>query len=1539
MVDTLGNKSEMIQAAMDINSAPAEQSVDLVQKKLNELSKTLDSINKKGIRFPKDSQKIIDSLQDINWKDLKSLSTGGASAAIGRAVVSGVKNESMYGSPAAMAAQFNKVAKQSGKLMADDFINQLSSSLAYHSKSGRFGTVKGASRLETMMGMGYDNKTLTNIYSKAFAGAKEQITTQSLLGNISTSEYEKRMTNLNKKYEETIGSVQKLSGEQKNLTKLTERWRSITDGSLIAIQAKLMLNYAALNMVTRSFSYLLNYAVKFDEELHNLQAISGVSNTGLVDLKDTIIDVANASKFTSLELSQTATVLAQAGLSINQIKQTLPAIASLATAAGESLEVATQTVTSALNVFELQGSEAVRVTNALTTAVNESKADIAGFQYVLQYAGKSAADLGITIEELATATGALTQAGIKSKSTLGTGLRAIFVELLNPTKKLQAQLQAVGLTTEDVNVRSRGLTAVLKTLRDSGFGVAEAYAGMERRSASAMTALLSQVDFFENLTQAQKGSTAALIAQETQMEALSNTWKNTQSITGSLVYNGLNPLMKAMQSTLEGINDIAKTSPQLISSIITATTAVGGLTIGVLGLGSAFVGLFSTLSKLKGLGVLGVIGSLKAGPILAVAAAVAALAAGGVYLANKFGLLGDSLDTATYRFEQQKGKVDELKESYNSFSNMMDRAFTQRERLTGENSAEELRLFSREIIERFPQVADAFQKPIESFDELIEKMVSAQTYMTALIEQDMPKLAEEARKVSQEASAAFIKSSGEAKKLTEDIKSFQKQGLLEDFKLDPEIQDLLSGKKKTITSKGVGLLNQILPFGPLTGYMNNSLVSYFEKGTISKEIGEQLDKSLRESLAKDREGTINALRDALVSSETSREMKEYLRRFLNEIAIENQKSNAELNTIIAKGFEAFVKAGGLSQYSSGINSYQAQYKNLNLDTNFNDLDEYLMNAEGLRIMMSNDLDKLNKGLAEGVEKYLNVDSILKEQNIDLKQLRYQIKNQTGEGYKALIKQYTDLIADISEDIEKVAKESDRVTIATFEKRIKNITKNFSSTDINDLDSKVQEAQRLATERTQVLIAKERMKVVDKSLPQALADENIKKLNEALEEEKKTIQSQADSVKNSIDKVSVNTDAFFREFESAMRSIGKNMQLATSQLESAYQYQEGLIAGFGTLFDSSIQADVLQMRLDKTKYNDLEKLLAIREDALGRYTSQREMLINDPRFSNIDARTEKAYQNYLNAVNSGQSADEIKQLNDIYRRLASSQAKYTNNLDNLNNNIQGLENEITNLRGQMAANQTPHPRQMLTGISYGAEKFLLEKERSPFNNITDGYGTITYETLMSMQQGWENFFNTIVDGSFRAGDAFRQLGITMMETMAKVAAQGAAEQFSKLLVQAGFAMFGGTTDATFATESGGFDYAGYDSAFNEGMADAGLFAKGGLVNGPIQNRDSVKAMLTPGEYVLRKNAVDAIGTDFLDNLNAGNAPVIGSANSSVGDVSTSSSKGQSAPLNIWVVTPDQVPQENPSNIIATVSDDIRRNGSIKKLIKQVSTGAL
>ena len=50
-------------------------------------------------------------------------------------------------------------------------------------------------------------------------------------------------------------------------------------------------------------------------------------------------------------------------------------------------------------------------------------------------------------------------------------------------------------------------------------------------------------------------------------------------------------------------------------------------------------------------------------------------------------------------------------------------------------------------------------------------------------------------------------------------------------------------------------------------------------------------------------------------------------------------------------------------------------------------------------------------------------------------------------------------------------------------------------------------------------------------------------------------------------------------------------------------------------------------------------------------------------------------------------------------------------------------------------------------------------------------------------------------------------------------------------------------------------------------DLGMMNKGGLVPGRGQNKDTVPTLLTPGEFIMNRNAVDNIGADTLSFMNS------------------------------------------------------------------------
>jgi hypothetical protein len=83
--------------------------------------------------------------------------------------------------------------------------------------------------------------------------------------------------------------------------------------------------------------------------------------------------------------------------------------------------------------------------------------------------------------------------------------------------------------------------------------------------------------------------------------------------------------------------------------------------------------------------------------------------------------------------------------------------------------------------------------------------------------------------------------------------------------------------------------------------------------------------------------------------------------------------------------------------------------------------------------------------------------------------------------------------------------------------------------------------------------------------------------------------------------------------------------------------------------------------------------------------------------------------------------------------------------------------------------------------------------------------------------------------------------------------------------------GGGVGGLFSSIIGGFT-GGFGGI---GSAIGGFF---GFANGgPVGSTDTVPAMLTPGEFVVKKSAVDKYGTDFLSSLNRGILPMQGFQN--------------------------------------------------------------
>jgi hypothetical protein len=101
-----------------------------------------------------------------------------------------------------------------------------------------------------------------------------------------------------------------------------------------------------------------------------------------------------------------------------------------------------------------------------------------------------------------------------------------------------------------------------------------------------------------------------------------------------------------------------------------------------------------------------------------------------------------------------------------------------------------------------------------------------------------------------------------------------------------------------------------------------------------------------------------------------------------------------------------------------------------------------------------------------------------------------------------------------------------------------------------------------------------------------------------------------------------------------------------------------------------------------------------------------------------------------------------------------------------------------------------------------------------------------------------------------------------------------------------------------------------------------YSTGGLVS----KRDSINAMLEPGEFVLRKQAVDRMGLDAAVRLNS-------TGDAGTGDIEVEVNINNNGTSQTITSTPE-VRRENGKIVVDIILEDLRNNGPIKRQIRSI-----
>jgi TP901 family phage tail tape measure protein len=255
-------------------------------------------------------------------------------------------------------------------------------------------------------------------------------------------------------------------------------------------------------------------------------------------------------------------------------------------------------------------------------------------------------------------------------------------------------------------------------------------------------------------------------------------------------------------------------------------------------------------------------------------------------------------------------------------------------------------------------------------------------------------------------------------------------------------------------------------------------------------------------------------------------------------------------------------------------------------------------------------------------------------------------------------------------------------------------------------------------------------------------------------------------------------------------------------------------------------------------------------------------------------------------------------------------------------------ETNNLLDAAKANQGPS---VSSAIQSATNAWAQQNGIIDANNqmipLAKQFETTWGEVLDGLSSGFSQFFTNIASGTMSAGEAFKQLGQTILQMFIQIIAKALANQII-------MSLFGGGDSKTGSSGIFG-DFGKMLLGVVGGKANGGMNrAANGTRVSPFRDGGNYKLM--PGEMVLRQSAVSMIGEDKLTQMNnLGNRQI--SEGQLAGRVANDNQQQGSGVVNVWIVSPDQQPQMGPNDVVAHVADNIQRRGTLKKLIQQVQMG--
>ena len=1323
-------------------------------------------------------------------------------------------------------------------------------------------------------------------------------------------------------------------------------------------RARVLAEYAALGLAFGAVLKIGESVLHLDNGLKELGAITGATATELIHMRDVIIATSVATPYASKQITELAKEMAQAGLSSHDIAGSLGNIALLASATGASLKASGEIFTSTFEVFKLGASDSARVADQFAFVLDKSRLGAEHAAAAIQTVSTTAVESGLGLTEFNAVLTSLANQGLRTGTLLSTGLRQIIVDLADPPKKLAARFSELGISLEDVNIKALGTVRVIENLTAAGFSTADAFAVLPARTAQAFAAFLKSGEMIKENVQALQFASGAAEQNAQRMESLENQAKRLGNQFIALTQTGAGPLIGVLKATASGLTSVTEAAGHSGTTFSVVSTVVAGVGvtallkyIGTLGLatraieGTRAAVIALSAAQAAGAAVGGVAGGV-GGAVAAGVSALGGLAFLGVAVAIAAGIAalgayGNASHTLTAQQEELKTALNESRNAFEDKQKSVEKVnlFLEqtiaKEKILTPGSID-LANAVQEARGQFGQLSSVVYENITSFGGLIAKVQTLRSELRSGLIVDLQNFQSKAN----EGVANARKEASEALGPSAQIRALRAAGIIgpattggEFGQLDPNVSAVLAGKAESVVGekhRNPEILRALrILGGGASGTPSETELADAKKSlerlpsSLKQQVDaftQELDKVAR-PLSTARGNQQDADKGAILERGARvADSPEYR-------ALETEFTSVkELVTTRLSGLR---RLGSVQQRNS-----EGQAELDKVGDFATKLDEYVKRLPAADQAVFRDQDLAKKfaalrGLAAEKSKELNtalVTSLAGQAEVVIQRSSRELSNgiselrdtKTPPERVALIAKLKGIAQDKAEaQRQKAQEEFDKGSAA------------------DNPDSVVLSQTKIEREAAIQADLSHSLRSIDDAKARGGGSHSNpnRKFGDTSQSDKAIIKDQV-----AIDEKTAENDIAASKVDLAASSAFLDAARRNDQFPKSVLRQKQKEVN-----DLRIKQETTETEIRVTLNNRLQgDLLKVQEKV-----DENQQFV-DKLMADFGLKVDK--DNNVTGTNITKDTREevLRRYHTYMKNLADLEGE--NGLGGEKGRILGLidqnNGQVLKLKAEVDA-RSQTGTDGLAGVNLGFQNAVEGfAQKSGLNDPTSKAAAEGFTTIINKaDSSFATFIQNLASGSVKGKGAFKDFVTSILKDALKLASEKASAailgQVLSLATSALGAYSGGLTTTTGGVSvdnvnSGGFGLAGPETQGFSRNYNGGIirkrFAAGGIVGGVHYGRDTVPAMLAPGEGVLSRNAVSLIGEGAVARMNSG-------AMRSQAPIPPPLAPRQPDNVNVYIVDKNTQPSLGPKDILAAVHSDILQGGATKALIKQVSIGQI